>query len=511
MAIVRFGQSGAVGVNKDLSTHELPNAAWTDAQNIRFLDGYAYQSYGYGEIYASPSVVPYHVLPININGARYLMMMGSGKVFVVNGSTYTDITRTSGGDYAGTKNGWTSTLLSGLPIINDTVDPPQQWDLVLANKTAVLTNWTVTNTCKSIRAYKNYLVALNVTKGSTKYPYMVKWSSAADPGTFPEWDETDPTLDAGETDLADGGDVIVDGLGLQKDFIIYKTNSMWRMSFVGGVYVMSFNPISKSSGILAKNCVVEMDGWHFVVTGSDIIVHDGQTITSVLDKQTRRYFFSSLDTDYYGQTFVFKNEYLNEICVAYPSAGSSSCNKMLVWNYKDKTVSFRDIPNLNHAASGLVESSLTTTWSADSAPWGSDTTVWNQPDFTPDASRVVWASSDQKLYLMDSSATNNGTIPSASLERIGLSFGSPETVKLVKGVRPRIQGDLGATVTISVGGANDPYETPTYTNMTHTIGSTVANDCLVSGRYIALKIASDTAYTWRLDSVDMDVDSGSVW
>lgn len=512
MAIVRFGQSGLIGVNKDLSQHELPPNAWTDAQNIRFLDGYAYQSYGYGEIYASPTIVPYNLLPINVAGSRYIGLAGSGKIHVVNGTTYTDITRASGGDYTGTINGWTSTSLSGIPIWNNGTDLPQYWDLNIANKCTSLTNWPASTTCKSLRAYKNYLVALNVTKTGTNYPFMVKWSDSSDPGTLPYWDHTNPIYDAGENDLAEGGDIVVDGLALRNDFLIFKTNSLWRMTFTGGTYVFAFNKISASQGILAKNCAVEIaDGQMLVVGGSDIYVTDGQQITSVLDKQTRRYFYSSLDTDYYSRTFVFVNPYLNEACVCYPTAGNTTANKMLVWNFKDRTIAFRDIPNLTHACTGLVESSLTTTWSADSAPWGADTTAWNQPDFTPDASRVVWASNDQKLYLMDSSATYNGTIPTAYLERIGLNFGSPETVKLVRGIRPRIQGDTGSTVTISVGGASDPYTVPTYTTMTHTIGTTISNDCLVSGRYISLKVSSGTAYNWRLDSIDADVIESGAW
>jgi hypothetical protein len=510
--IVKFGQSGTVGVNKDLSQPELPNSAWTDANNIRFLDGYAGQVYGYGEIYATPAVVPYHVLPVQVNGTRYWIYAGSGKIYAVNGTTHTNLTRASGGDYTGTRNNWTSTTLSGIPVLNDGVNAPQYWDLNIANKFTALTAWPASTSCASIKAYKNYLVALDVTKSGTRYPFMVKWSSPADAGAVPaSWDHTSTIQDAGETDLAVGGDYVVDGAVLRNDFIIYKQSSMWRMTFTGGPYVFSFAPISNTNGILAKNCVQEMDGWHFVVTGSDIIIHDGQNITSVLDKQTRRFFFTDMDADYYGRTYVFKNDFMSEICVAYPSAGNSVCNKILCYNFKDKTVSFRSAPSLNHAASGLLESNQNNLWSSDSAPWGSDTTGWNRPDFTPDSVRCVWASDNQKLYLMDSSTTFDGALPESYLERIGLTFDAPESIKLVRGIRPRITGTAGETVTISVGYSNDPYSTPTYTNMTHVIGSTVANDCLVSGRYIAIKFGSSNTYQWRLDSFDVDVVTGGIW
>ena len=514
MPIVKVPAAGGIGVNKDISAISLPANAWTDANNIRFLDGYAMQSYGYGEIYASPSVVPYHVRMCLSGSTRYVLLAGTGKIYAVNAGAYTDLTRSSGGDYAGAANTWTSCSLSGIPIFNDgsASNYPQSWDTNIANKFQNLANWTANTYCKSLRTYKNSLVALNITKTTTNYPFMVKWSHPADPGSVPgSWDITDASKDAGEFDLADGGDIIVDGLALRESFMIYKTNSTWRMDYTGGPYVYKFTKVGGMSGLLAKNCIAEMDGWHFVVTGSDVIMHDGQSVQSVLDKATRRFFFADLDATYYAQTFVFKNDFMNEVCIAYPSIGNTSCNKMLVFNYRDKTVSFRDIPSLNHADSGLVESSAQSTWNADTAPWASDVSTWNKPDFTPDSVRTILASANQKLYILDSSAMADTAAMSSYLERTGLHFDAPESIKLIKGIRPRISGTTGDTVLVSIGSSSDPYGTPTYTTMTHTIGSTLADDCLVSGRYIAVKFATGSAYQWKLDDYALDVEMTGAW
>lgn len=299
MPLVRVPAAGQVGVNRDLSSHELPLNAWTDALNVRFLDGMAWQFYGHGEVFAGAPVVPYHVLPVNAGGVRYWVYAGLGKIYAVTGNgssvVHTNLTRSSGGDYTGAANAWTSTLLSGIPILNpgNAVDVPQRWNLDIASgKFTALDNWPASTYCKVMRAYKNYLVALNVTKGTTPYPYMVKWSHPADPGAVPiSWDETDATKDAGETDLADGYDPIVDGLALRDSLMIYKEASTWRMDFTGGPYVHKFQKVLGTSGLLSRNCVVEVDGWHFCLTGSDVVIHDGQATQSVLDKQTRRFLF----------------------------------------------------------------------------------------------------------------------------------------------------------------------------------------------------------------------------
>lgn len=511
MPIVKFKSIGAIGVNKDLSAAELPPNAWTDALNMRFLDGMARPFYGQGEVYSSPSFVPQHVLPCNVSGARYWIYATDTKTFAVTitggVAVHTDITHAT--PRAGVVNSWTGTLLSGLPILNtgDTSKVPMSWSLNLANKFVDLANWPAATYCKALRAYKNTLVALNVTKAGANYPYMVKWSHPADPGTVPaSWDPTDPTKDAGEQDLAEGYDTIVDGMQLRDTFVIYKEASIWRMDFIGGPFVYRFSKVLGTSGALNRNCIAELDGLHLVLTGSDVILHDGQSAVSVLDKQTRRYLFQNIDVDGAGLCFVFKNPFFNEVFICYPAIGSTSCDRAMVWNFIDKTVSFREMPNLNHAAFGPVDNGLAGTWSSDSAPWQSDLSAWGGPDFVPSTARTIMASANQKLYMMDSSASFDGVIPNAYMERRGLTFDAPDRIKMVSNILPRIEGPVGETVNIQIGASDDPYADPVYgPTMTHVIGSTVHNDCFVSGRYIAVRFSTGSAYQWRLDSYDLNV------
>lgn len=589
-------QVGAIGVNSDLSAHELPPNAWTDASNIRFLDGYAYQFYGHSEVYASPAFVPQHVLPCSISNQRYWIYTTAAKTYAttVSGGTVTTTDITHVTPRTGVVNQWTSTLLSGIPILNsgDTTNVPMYWDLNLANKFVDLPNWLPNCFCKSLRTYKNFLVALNVTRppkiaistitsvgttatltttaahglttGNTVYitqaspsqyngtftitvtgattftytmlssaggvaatlstrtalfggtgqnkPYMVKWSHSADAGSVPSsWDEADPTKEAGETDLAEGASPIVDGLQLRDSFMIYTETSVWRMDYVGGAFVMKFSKVFGTSGALNRNCIVEVDGFHVVLTGQDIIVHDGQTATSVLDKQTRRYLFQSIDANNIGKCFVFKNTFFNEVFICYPTVGSSVCDKAVVWNYKDRTVTFRSLPSVNHAAYGSIDTS-SGTYDTDVGSFSSDLSLFDGLDLVPSTARVIMASNDQKLYMLDGSASFNGVLPTAYLERQGLSFDHPEAIKLVKRIRPRIKGTTGDTVTIQVGASDDPFTAPTYSaTMTHTIGSTVSNDCFVSGRYISIRFSTGTSYQWRLDSFEFDFDLVGQW
>jgi hypothetical protein len=65
---------------------------------------------------------------------------------------------------------------------------------------------------------------------------------------------------------------------------------------------------------------------------------------------------------------------------------------------------------------------------------------------------------------------------------------------------------------VKVGAQDAPDAEPTWSDtMTHTVGSTVANDCLVDARYHAIRFETGTAYQWRLDSVDVDVVPAGDW
>lgn len=511
MPVLRIPRAGAVGVIKDIQAHDLPVGAWSDASNIRFLDGSALQFYGHSQAYSAPSVAPQYVMPIDVGSSRYWIYATAAKQFCVTNtggaSVHTDLSHVTA--RTGTVNAWTGVNFGGIPILNaGDGKAPMFWDLNTANKFVDLTNWPANTSCKSLRSFKNMLVALNVTKSGTAYPHMLKWSNLADPGALPtSWDHTDATKDAGELPIVQGQGAIIDGLELKDSFIVYKEASAHRIDYVGGAFILSNKQIFGMSGLLNRNCAVEFDGYHLAVTTSDIVVHDGYSASSVLDKKARRHFFQSIDSEYAHLVFAFKNPFLNEIFIAYPSIGSTVCNQAVVYNYVDKTVSFRSLPSLNHAACGPVDNTLANTWAADADTWASDLTAWNGPDYTPYTVRVIMASADSKLFLLDGSASFDGVIPTAYLERRGLGLDDDEHMKLVSRVRARITGNNGETVIVKVGGHNtDPNADPEYAvTMTHTIGETLSCDCLVVYRYPAIRFESGTAYAWALHSLDIEL------
>lgn len=521
MSLVPVNTAGKIGVNKDLSEHELPVEAWTDALNIRFLDGLAHQTMGYSEYFTGLPVTPYHILPLSISTTPYWIYASKEKLYCVTMTAgvpvHTNLTRQTAGvdvDYAATDNSWTSSLLSGIPILNpgNTTDPPQQWDLNTANNFTALSNWPASTYAKSLRAFGNYLIAMNITEGANTYPFMVWWSHPADPGAVPSsWDYTSTTVDAGRYDIGDGYGQIIDGMQLRDVFMVYREKSIHRMDYIGGNNIFRFSKVLGDSGAMNRNCIVEVLGQHVVLTSSDIIVHDGFQFNSILDKQARRWLFLNIDSTYNYKCFVFKNTFFNEVYICYPKVGSSSCDRAVVWNYVDKTVTFRELPNVLHAALGQIDSVDSGIWSTDEDPWSTDDTLWGGPDLVPWNSRVMMGTADPKMYLLDGAYSFAGSVPTTLLERRGLSFGSTETIKMVKSIQPVVKGQAGSILYISVGSHSDINEEPTWTTKEFIIGTSVKAFFLVSGRYIAIKFENKDSYKNRLDSYQIDVEVVGEW
>lgn len=520
MAKIEFKQVGGVGVIKDIAPSELPPNAWSDASNIRFLDGSAMQFLGHGQVYQTPPAAPQYLMQANVGVSRYWLYATAAKQYAVSSATgttvHTDITHAT--PRTGAVNKWSGFVFGGIPVLNaGDGKAPMYWNQNLASKFVDLSAWPANTSCKVLRQYKNLMIALNITKSGVNYPFMVKWSNLAVPGSLPStWNEADATQDAGEFDIGEGQDPIIDGLGLKDSFIVYKESSTYALDYIGGAFVLKSRKVSGMSGLFNMNCAVDFDAnlqnLHFAVTGSDIVIHDGFTAQSVLDKRDRRFFFQNIDVENKSKVFVFKNPFLNEIFVAYPSVGSTDCNTALVYNYVDKTVSFRTLPAVTHAAYGPVDNSLAGNWNQDADPWDTDLTAWNGPDYTPDVARVMMGSADSKLFLLDAAASFDGALPAAHLERSGLSFDAPERVKLITGIRPRISGNRGGTVKVKVGTAELPDDDPAWLDtMDYVIGETVKLDTYVAGRYLAIRFETGTAYSWKLDSLDLFVEDAGGW
>ena len=527
MTRVPIENVGSIGIvqSTDAPSHSLPPGAWTSGQNIRFQDNKVVKFTGHKAVFDPPNIAPSWAIAIPTSTAMYWIYTSLTKASVYEGGVHADITRASGNYNANVTDVWNGGILGGIPIINNSIDIPQFWASASpTTKLADLTNWPVGMTAKVIKPFKAFLVALNVTKnvGLNEYPHMVKWSHPADPGSIPvTWDETDATKDAGEVDLTDvSAGIIRDGLALRDMFVIYKDGSTWGMRFLGGRFIFKLFNIFTTSGILAQDCVAALPKGkgHFVLTGDDLIIHDGQKIQSIVDRKWRKYLATNIDTNNFDKSFCVTNYAEREMWACFPTSGNTTPNIALTWSLIDGSIGVRDLSNISYIAQGEVNNTdIAASWNADLNSWDSDTTAWGGQLYTAFIRRMLACDpSTTKLYQFDTTNQLAGVNMASSITREGHpwldvdSNGKPRANfgqrKIVTRIWPRM---TGGPVNIRVGTQETPQGTITWSNSASFLPGTdeyIDPEPTPSGRLIAVEFSTTTDVAWQLEGYDLMIE-----
>ncbi len=514
---------GTLGVIRDLPAHTLPPEAWSSALNMRFLDGKAERTLGHTKVFDPPTLAYKWIMPAPSPSTYFWLCATLAKVHVWNDSNYTDITRVSG-DYSATDdNLWNGGLLGGVPVINNGVDDPQSWDpKTTGTKLVDLPNWPASTTAKIIRPFGNFLVALDVTKSGTRFEHMVKWSHPADPGAVPTtWDEADATKDAGEKSLTDvqaGG--ILEAWSLADTLMIYKTGSVWSMRHVRGLFIFDFKQVFETIGVLATHCVkvIPRKKQHFVVTGDDIIVHNGIEAESVIDRRMRKYLSNLIDTDNFERSFVVTNVSSNEMWFCFPTTGNTTPDHALIWNYVDGSITERDLPPTTFISLGIVSEAESKIWDSAVGTWDAQIGTWDDSKFSKQAFDLLMADpSATKLHLVDRGNDFNGASIPAHLERTGLAIvgrdrqGEPKVDFVNRKVIGRIWPKAtGGPFTVKIGSQEIEDGPVTWSaGQTFTPGVDRYIDPAepVAGLFMAVRFESTgTGAQWILSGYDLEVE-----
>jgi hypothetical protein len=438
----------------------------------------------------------------------YWIHAGTNAIYVDDGTDRFDITPTSAP--TGTSSDrWTGGPFNGVYVLSNGVDAPIYWDGDTAGEFDALPNWPSGHLCKSLRPYKNFLVALDVTKSGTRYPFRVLWSAIADPGAVPpRWNIADPTRESGEIDIEGAAGPVIDALPLGDEFIIYTSASTHRMRYVGGQSVMAFTGVIGGKGMLARHCAAATPMGHVVLTTGDVVLQAEGPPRSIANARVRRTIFDALDnTHAESAAFVVTNPAKNEVLFCYPTSGSSTCNIAAVWNWLDDTWTFRALRSVTAGAFGQVPQSLGPRWSSlATETWIATIRSWGGNLAGPNDQHLVLGHAIPALSLYGFGDRDLGVSYVSQAERVGMHLGDQQTVKFLRAVWPRIDGADGAVVNIQVGASPRSDYPPTWTDaVPYTVGTSEKIDCRTSGRFLALRVTSVDDSAWRLRGIDLDI------
>jgi hypothetical protein len=370
---------------------------------------------------------------------------------------------------------------------------------------------------KSIRAFRSFLVALNIKRGGVSYPRVVKWSTESGiQGVPASWNETTATVDAGEYELADSKGDILDGLQLRDTFMIYKEDATYSMSFVGTPFIFSFRQLSPTIGAIAKNCVAEFDGGHAIFGKGNFYINDGQRLKPILPQKLKEYVFTTIDGAQINKCFVAADYGRTEIlfCFTADGAGTNQPNKAIVWNYITNTFSIRDLPDLAHIGYGNVGNPTTsTTWVATTTSWAGTTGPWTMSYDLQDKVLLFADPTNTKLY-RDGSGNKEDTVDMVSyVERTGLTLneqGQPDhtTVKRISSIWPKMSINGSDSISVYLGTQMSTeggisWSSPVSFNPDSQTKVSVRG----TGKFYAVRFESTTDMNWELDGYSIEVSN----
>ena len=478
------------GFAPDQADVNLPDGIFTDARNFRPRDGALEKCKGTNAVLGSLSVTAIWLQSITDGINQYWAYANDSVMYATDGTTHAQI---SSATFTASVNlGYTGGPFHGYLIVNDGAGAPRSWSPGLANKDESLSAWPASTFCKVIRSFGDFLVALRITQGGTYNPRLLRWSDAAPIGALPgSWDYTDPTNQAGIAELGQTQDELIDCAPLRDVNVVYKQNNTWLMYPVGLPDVFGFRQLFTQSGLLTEDCIGGLGGMHFVVTDSDVIVHDGAQQESVLERTLRRWLFNSLDQTYYRRSFVAIDSKEREIWFCFPESGNTFANLALVWSSVNRKPHIRELGvSMSAGIAGIVGGSVRT-WNAETETWDAGSSgAWDEANFSPVAQRLVMTASAQKLaYQGNFGEAFNGSDMTCYAIRSNMGLiRDVGRMKSIKAIWPKVYGTDGDTLSLRVGVAAAPGGTVSWSSaQPFTIGTDYKVNFRTTGRYVHLR------------------------
>lgn len=563
MAIFPVRELGKLGVFPDSNPYNIAANGFNDGNNVVFREGNITRSHVYKQLYPaiksaktwdsfstdwdSATSISYESAEGgNTNNARFVgsfadasngesvvVCDNDGTVRAYPGGNLQIVT--PGVTLVNNEEPWSHAQVSGISVLSRPGMVPYARNLLSDSTYLSLgaSNWGTT-TASVVRGYNDFLVALNVTKGSTNYPTMVKWCNPVSYGQTVaslDWDAASTTNSAGENVLGEMTSAIRDGLKLGTVFIIYSADQVWIMEYTGSSLVFNFRRLFSTGGVINTNCVVEVDNKHFVFGVDDIYVHDGMTKRSIADNRVRRAIFKNIDVNKTKRFFVNHDPVGSFIYFCYSTkanevgfTNTEFCNKAAVYNYREDNWSFVDLPNIvGGAVSKLSLSSSGYVNTGDG--YDSYNTAYLSFDDSSNRYPVMLGITDNtngltesRVYALDLPMLGTVNLP-VSMEtvrpawvfRSGIDLDEVQAglrgYKYINSIVPESEQDLSSGVFRWEVGASD---TPgALVSFATTYDFNPTDDYKINtrafGRYLAYKVTVDNANHFKFSGFDVEI------
>jgi hypothetical protein len=516
--LVKLSNFAKAGINSDLLPWDLPGDFLTEVKNIRIANEKLSPAGGFSPYAILPvDFEPGYIINIDSSLGSFWVIPGLDAVYAYDGNAFGDISSVGGYPGISLPELWHGDQLSSLLILNNPSHHPEYWPSTSIAVPLLPLPWDETQTwdeagesCKIMRAHKQYLFAMDLVSQGEEIPDGVRWSSPAPINGVPvTWNELDLTNVAGLTNLGGSGGSIVDGRPLRDAFCIYRDKGVTVFDYVGGAFVWQVRNLTDEFGLVSRDALVDVKGTHYFIGDGDIYTNDGNTIKSLLHKRLRVRFLADFDADNFTNSFAIKNYTVSEVWFCVPRPGAKFPNVAYIYNWRDDTWSIRDIPETPFANYG-TQGSPAISWDDVGLPWDSLKGSWGQRQLSPlDDTIVAVLQAEEgepsgKLVLLDVAISTNTSDFESVIERIGYALDGLDQVTTMTRIYPHIAGPGAVYITV---GSQDFPGSPIRWKPEVLFDSTISRklDVRTTGELHCFRFRSTNSdLYWELSGIDIE-------
>lgn len=181
--------------------------------------------------------------------------------------------------------------------------------------------------------FSDHLVLVHTdVGGAATEPRTLRWSEIGQPANF---NDTAVGTEAGAMGIEDTQEFLVAGAKLGELGIIYATDSLHALSYIGYPFVYVRRQLTANFGLLCKEGLAVLTDRHLFVGSDDFYSLTEGGIESI-GEPVRRAFFADLDRAFTHLITSTLNDANSEWIIAYKSVGGTTSfpDKLLIYNYR---------------------------------------------------------------------------------------------------------------------------------------------------------------------------------
>ena len=160
-------------------------------------------------------------------------------------------------------------------------------------------------------------------------PLLVRWSDQED---YTTWAPS-ATNQAGSFTLSAGSEIIA-VTSQRQEILVFTDAAVYSMQYLGPPYVWGFQQLGSNISVAGPKAVITASNTTFWMGEDKFYVYDGRVQT--LPCTVWQYVFNNINRDQHYQIHAATNEGFDEVWWFYCSAGSTSIDRYVVFNYSEK-------------------------------------------------------------------------------------------------------------------------------------------------------------------------------